>query len=74
MFDLEDALFLDFVIFEEPVDVLFVDVADGDGDELGVAAIGLGDDLPLEVDERGLEDELRVDALAFQERRVVQLY
>ena len=68
------ALLLNFVVAEVPVDVLLVNVADGDGDVFGVAPVGLGDYLALEVDDRGLEEELGIYALAFDRGDVLNLY
>ena len=63
--DLVYSLLLDVIVLEVPVDVLLVDVADCNSYVFGVATVGFGHDLPLEVDDRGFKKELGVYALTF---------
>ena len=63
--DLVYSLLLDVIVLEVPVDVLLIDIADGHSYVFGVATVGFGHDLPLEVDDRGFKKELGVYALTF---------
>ena len=49
--NLVNSFLLDIVVLEVPVDILLVDVADGHGYVFGVAPVGFGHYLPLEVDD-----------------------
>lgn len=74
LLNLEDPLLLDLVILQEPVDILLIDIADRHSDELRVAPIWFCHYLSLEVYKGGLEDKLRVDALAFYVGSAVEFY
>lgn len=74
MFDLENAFLLDLVILKEPVNILFIDITDGYCDELRIASIRLGHYFSLEVNQRRLEYELWVDALALHVGSAFDLY
>lgn len=63
--NLKNPLFLDLIILQKPVNILFINITNSHSDELRVASVRFSDYLAFEVYEGWLEDELRGDALAF---------
>ncbi len=71
---LENAFFLDLVIFQMPVHIFLINVANHHSNKFGIASIRLSHYLSLEVNKWWLENELRIYAFAFDEWSVWNLY
>ena len=70
--NLENPILFDLFILKMPVDILLINIADGDCDKFRVASVRFSHYLPLEVNDGGLEKELRLNALAFYGRNIIE--